>query len=227
MVDQSRGRGEFNRSGRVDMALNPYANPRLANTDSNSFHRRYRVRPSRATLREFRDMSGKPLVGTLVWLAMRIGLLRIEKQVIDGPHPFAQDLCDLDAIQEPVRSYLLTKCETAEKLGFHTRAYSVRNSTGIEVHGGAVRMLHHSDRAFSSDCRIFLGGNSSRPRDISISDFISSNACIRYHKCKAALQSARTDDDPSIRGMVIGRIVWLSLQVNCRVRDFNVLSNNY
>ena len=132
----------------MEAELNPYAPSNPQHKDLNSFSRRYRVNAKMTTLREFQNLSGKPALGTVVWLALQVGLLRIDRQIMDGPRPFEQDQCDLDAIREPVRSHLLAKCETAEKLGFHTRAYSVSNSTGVEVHGAAVRMLHSSERYF-------------------------------------------------------------------------------
>jgi hypothetical protein len=42
----------------------------------------------------------------------------------------------------------LSKGDAAEKLGFYARSYSVSNSTGVEAHGGAVRMLHNSENSF-------------------------------------------------------------------------------
>jgi hypothetical protein len=132
----------------MDAELNPYAPPNAPNNELESFARRYRVNASKTTMREFQNLSGRPVFGTLVWLAMRIGLMRLDRQIMEGPRPFAEDQCSLDALRDPVRSHLLAKCDSAEKLGFHTRSYSVSNSTGVEAHGGAVRMLHHSERSF-------------------------------------------------------------------------------
>lgn len=89
-----------------------------------------------------------PLMGTFFWLAMRCGLFRFNQMVIDGPKPFAEDQCDLEELRDPVRSSLLAAMESAEKLGFHSPTYSVSNATGIETHGGAIRMLHDSGQCY-------------------------------------------------------------------------------
>lgn len=132
----------------MDTEVNPYAPPNALHSDIESFARRYRVDASRTTLREFQNLSGKPILGTLVWIAMRIGLTRFDSQIIDGPRPFAEDQCKIDDLREPVRSHLLAIADSAEKLGFHSHSYSVSKSTGVDVHGGAIRMLHDSGQSF-------------------------------------------------------------------------------
>jgi len=113
-----------------------------------SFARRYRVDVARTTLREFRNLSGRPIVGVFAWCALRVGLMRMNWQVLDGPRPFAEDQCDLEDLQDPVRTHVLAIAETAGTLGFHSPVYSMANSTGVDVHGGTIRMLHESHRWF-------------------------------------------------------------------------------
>lgn len=79
---------------------------------------------------------------------MQTGAIRLNKQIIDGPRPFAEDQCSLDDLRGPVRSHLLTIADAGEELGFHSRSYSVSNSRGVDVHGGAIRMLHDSGNSF-------------------------------------------------------------------------------
>lgn len=128
--------------------MNPYAPPGSLRSNIDAFAARYRVDTSKTTLSEFRNLSGKPVRGTLFWIAMQAGLAKFNKQVIDGPRRFADDQCSLDDLRDPVRSRLLTIADSAEKLGFHSRSYSVSNSTGVAVHGGAIRMLHASGHSF-------------------------------------------------------------------------------
>lgn len=113
-----------------------------------SFARRYRVNVARTTLAEFRNLSQRPIVGTFVWYALRVGLMRMDSQVLDGPRPFAEDQCDLEELQDPVRSHVLAVAETAATLGFHSSISSLANSTGVDVHGGTIRMLHESGQLF-------------------------------------------------------------------------------
>ena len=100
--------------------LNPYAPPNSLRGDIESFAARYRVDVSKTTLAEFRNLSGKPIIGTLVWMAMQAGLVRLDKQIVDGPRSFADEECTLDELRDPVRSHLLTVADSAEQLGFHT-----------------------------------------------------------------------------------------------------------
>ncbi len=47
-----------------------------------------------------------------------------------------------------MRAHVLAIQESALALGFHTPTYSVQNTTGVESHGAAIRMLHESSRMF-------------------------------------------------------------------------------
>ena len=140
--------GDRHRSGNMSAALNPYAPPQTVSTDLRSFASRYRVDTSKTTIREFQNLSGRPIVGAFVWLAARAGLARLNGQIIDGPKAFAEDQCELDDLRDPVRSHLQSICDSAGTLGFHSPVYSVSDSTGVEVHGGAIRMLRDSGRSF-------------------------------------------------------------------------------
>jgi len=127
---------------------NPYAPPGSFRGNIGAFARHYRIDMSQTTLREFQNLSGRPIRGTLFWVAMQLGLKQLDKQIIDGPKPFADDQCTLESLQDPVRTHLLRIAEQAEKGGFHARSYAASNSTGIVVHGGAIRMLHRSRTSF-------------------------------------------------------------------------------
>ena len=132
----------------MSAALNPYAPPQTLSTDLRSFASRYRVDTSKTTIREFQNLSGRPIVGALVWLAARAGLTQLNGQIIDGPKPFAEDQCEPEDLHDPVRGHLLSICDSAVALGFHSPVYSVSTLAGVEVHGGAIRMLHHTGRSF-------------------------------------------------------------------------------
>jgi hypothetical protein len=125
-----------------------------------AFARRYRVDNSRATLTEVRNLSGKPFLGTIFWLVLQTGLLKLNRMVVDGPRPFLDDQCNIDDLRNPVRDHLLSIQATAMTCGFHSPRYSVKNSIG--VHGGSIRMLHDTPRMFlqilASSCGPALQG---------------------------------------------------------------------
>ena len=112
------------------------------------FASQYRVDTSRTTLREFQNLSGRPIVGSLVWMAMKAGMLKLSSQVLDGPKPFQTNEATLDSVLEPVRGRLLALSEQAMQLGFHSHSCSVSNSAGVVAHGGSLRMLHESGQFF-------------------------------------------------------------------------------
>jgi hypothetical protein len=132
----------------MNQELNPYKPPSVFQSDIHAFAKKYRVMSSKTTLREFQNISGRPILGTFCWLAMQVGLLNLNRQIIDGPRPFAGDQCAADELREPTKSHLLAIEKTAKTLGFHSPCYSVSNSTGLVVHGGEIRMLHESSRMF-------------------------------------------------------------------------------
>jgi hypothetical protein len=125
---------------------NPYAPTVMFSCKFDSFARSYCVDNSRATLEEFRNLSGKPLLGTIFWLLMRSGLVKPARLVVDGPRPFRDSQCTIDELKDPVRGQLLALQDAAKRCGFHSLRYSVANSSGI--HGGAIRMLHDDSRMF-------------------------------------------------------------------------------
>lgn len=132
----------------MNSELNPYAPPGSIGLDTASFAKRYRVDASRITLREFCNLSGKPILGTAFWLLMKMGAFKFNRQIIDGPRPFTDEQCSIDELKEPVRECVLSIQDASLALGFHSPQYSVVNSSGIETHGAAIRMLHESSQMF-------------------------------------------------------------------------------
>lgn len=140
---------------------NPYPLPNNFGSKVNSFAPRYRVDNSRTTLKEFRNLSGRPIIGTIFWFLMKTGLVKLNHPVLDGPRPFRDDQCTIEDLHDPVRGHLLAVQDIALASGFFSPRYSVTNPAGF--HGGAIRMLHVNCQMFlqilASSCGPFIEGH--------------------------------------------------------------------
>lgn len=82
----SAGRSaESGRSSKVDANVNPDAPPDSSMLKIDQFARRYRVDNSKTTLQEFRNLSGSPILGTAYWVGLKLGLIKPNSQILDGP----------------------------------------------------------------------------------------------------------------------------------------------
>jgi hypothetical protein len=125
------------------MDPNPYTPP-MTVSEEPILPRQFRVRNSRATLREWQNLCGSRVLGAIGWLQAKITFGLLDRQTMDAPKPFLADLCDVACLPDRIRNSLLEIVEDAKVLGFDHATFSISRSTGIPCIGGAVRMRHPS-----------------------------------------------------------------------------------
>ncbi|MEZ6093226.1 MAG: hypothetical protein R3C03_03160 [Pirellulaceae bacterium] len=166
---------------------NPFTPPSLAPRPSGSFAPRYRIDNSKATLKEFINISRKPILGTAVWLALKIGLLKMNQGFVDSPRPFAEDQCALEDIPEPAKAKLLECIEQARRLGFHSATFSVKTMSGVEATAAQLRMLHRNEQCFYRAIFAFTANGTEYRENVAsatidpLSYIVSSNGRPDYH----------------------------------------------
>ena len=126
---------------------NPYS-PTPFRRDFASFAGKYRSDNSKTSLLEFCRLSRSWFIGPLYWISLRLGIIKFQEHILDGPQPLKDDECPFEEIHESVRPYLEETQRTAERLGFHSPRPSKHDTQGVEVRGGVVRMLHESSKMF-------------------------------------------------------------------------------
>ncbi|NND99481.1 MAG: hypothetical protein HKN47_19375 [Pirellulaceae bacterium] len=129
------------------MKTNPYAPP-IGFANGVEIPERYRVRNSRMTLTEFQNIVDSKAAGLLGWLSARATFGLLDRQVIDAPNPYLQDLCDVDSIPDRLKNYLLERTDQARAFGFEDLYCNISVSSGVVAVGGAARMLHESGKYF-------------------------------------------------------------------------------
>jgi hypothetical protein len=125
------------------MDPNPFIPP-MTVSEKPILQRRFRVRNSRATLREWQNLCGSNVLGAVGWFQAKITFGLLDRQTMDAPKPFLADLCDVACLPDRIRSFLLEIVNDAKLLGFDHATFSIARSTGVPCIGGAVRMRHPS-----------------------------------------------------------------------------------
>lgn len=127
----------------MTMDPNPFTPP-MTVSERPTLPRRFRVRNSRATLEEWQNLCGSRVLGAIGWLQAKITFGLLDRQTMDAPNPFLDDLCDVACLPEGIRRFLVEIVDDAKALGFDHSTFSIARSTGVPCIGGAVRMRHPS-----------------------------------------------------------------------------------
>ena len=124
---------------------NPYAPPNNRPLSNGWLPaEKYAVDTSLIRLREYQRLLGSVPTGVLVWLQSRRWWSRWKTQVIDGPMPFLDCLCDFSEIADALKPTLEEAIADAQQNAFDQCVYSTMQSTGVVVDSAAVRMMHRS-----------------------------------------------------------------------------------
>ncbi len=116
--------------------------------DLASFSPKYQVRVSATSLGEFCNLTGRWVLGTAFWIAMKARILNLDRQILDGPIRFHIDNVEASDLPAVIGGPLMEAERNAHQLGFHSSIYSCSQSEGVIATTGTLRMLHRDENSF-------------------------------------------------------------------------------
>lgn len=147
------------------MELNPYEPPAIYSNGA-TLAKKFRVCNSKLTLAEFQNFANSKVIGIIGWCVAKFSFGSLDRQIMDAPIPFLDDLCDIALAPANIRSMIEQDVDDASRLGFIEPVYILHRTTGIPCVGAAVRMRHPSANIMLQSVASSVGPRISRESNI-------------------------------------------------------------